>query len=229
MTKWAHLVSMSSQSKWAPLLAQLEEMGAGPDPSDPKAKTRARLLAVATDLFSKVGYRRTSMDEVARESGVAKGTVYLYFKNKQELLLHAIADEKKRNMAGWLPLLKDELEPRDRLRRVLAKVLLDAPQFPLTAKLITGDREILLFLAEMGPEMATLMEQSSRASMTLLLEGVGSFDTLDAKEKDARVQALMGLLFSAWFLMDERLRKGTTAEAYANQIAKMLVDGIGAP
>ena len=220
---------MSSQSKWAPLLAQLEEMGAGPDPSDTKAKTRARLLGVATDLFSKVGYRRTIMDEVAREAGVAKGTVYLYFKNKQELLLHAIAEEKKRNMAGWLPLLKDELEPRDRLRRVLAKVLLDAPQFPLTAKLITGDREILVFLTEMGPEMATLMEQSSRASMTLLLEGVGSFDTLDAKEKEARVQALMGLLFSAWFLMDERLRKGTTAEAYVNQIAKMIVDGIGAP
>ena len=39
------------------------------------------------ELFERLGYRRTSVDEVARQAGVAKGTVYLYFKTKADLLV----------------------------------------------------------------------------------------------------------------------------------------------
>lgn len=220
---------MSSETKWAPLLAQLDAMGTPPDPSDSKARTRARLLAVATDLFTRFGYRRTSMDEVAREAGVAKGTVYLYFKSKQELLLYAIAEEKRRNMGAWLPLLREDLPPAERLRRVLAQVLVTLPSYPLTARLMSGDRELLVFLAELGPELARQIEESTRLGFSLLLEGVGAYDSLDPKEKEARTRALTGIVYSAGILMDERLRKGMTAEAYAQQIAKMVVDGVGAP
>jgi len=43
------------------------------------------LLAAAKRCFLLHGYRRTSMDDVAQEAGVAKGTVYLYFKSKEEI------------------------------------------------------------------------------------------------------------------------------------------------
>lgn len=46
---------------------------------------RAAILDAAVTQFSRYGFRRTSMEEVASAAGVAKGTVYLYVRTKQEL------------------------------------------------------------------------------------------------------------------------------------------------
>ncbi|MCE2867051.1 MAG: TetR/AcrR family transcriptional regulator [Oxalobacteraceae bacterium] len=43
------------------------------------------LLAAALDLFVERGYAATRLDEVAARAGVSKGTLYLYFENKEEL------------------------------------------------------------------------------------------------------------------------------------------------
>jgi len=43
------------------------------------------ILAAARTLFGHYGYRRTSIDDIAQEAGIAKGTVYLYFKSKEEI------------------------------------------------------------------------------------------------------------------------------------------------
>ncbi len=53
-------------------------------PPDLGVKTEA-ILAAAMKLFTQFGYRRTSMDDIAREAGVAKGTLYLYFSGKAEV------------------------------------------------------------------------------------------------------------------------------------------------
>src|SRR5258708_3764529 len=52
---------------------------------------RDRILDAAQRLFVRYGVKRTSIDEVAREAGIAKGTVYLSFGSKAELFA-AIAD-----------------------------------------------------------------------------------------------------------------------------------------
>lgn len=46
---------------------------------------RTAILNAALGLFGRYGYRRTAMDDVAREAGIAKGTVYLYFDTKESL------------------------------------------------------------------------------------------------------------------------------------------------
>ena len=43
---------------------------------------RSEILAVARDLFSRQGYARTSMAQIAAQAGVAHGTVYIYFDSK---------------------------------------------------------------------------------------------------------------------------------------------------
>jgi len=43
------------------------------------------ILAAALTLFGHYGYRRTSIDDIAQEAGIAKGTVYLYFRSKEEI------------------------------------------------------------------------------------------------------------------------------------------------
>src|SRR3954469_7259386 len=43
------------------------------------------LLAAALDLFVERGFAATRLDDVAARAGVSKGTLYLYFANKEEL------------------------------------------------------------------------------------------------------------------------------------------------
>ena len=53
----------------------------------PTEQRRAEILEGALTLFSSKGFHETTMEEVAKEAGVAKGTIYLYFQSKEHLLL----------------------------------------------------------------------------------------------------------------------------------------------
>jgi TetR/AcrR family fatty acid metabolism transcriptional regulator len=51
---------------------------------------RKEIIAAAIDVFAKKGYNKSNIMEVAEKAGVATGTVYLYFKNKDDLLLQSM-------------------------------------------------------------------------------------------------------------------------------------------
>ncbi|MEW6439658.1 MAG: TetR/AcrR family transcriptional regulator [bacterium] len=57
---------------------------------------RREILAAALDLFSKKGYFRVSMDEIAGRAEFAIGTVYKFFKNKDDLYSALILEEARR-------------------------------------------------------------------------------------------------------------------------------------
>jgi AcrR family transcriptional regulator len=50
-------------------------------------RRRAQILAAATQVFARQGFHRTTVREIAREAGIADGTIYLYFASKQDVLL----------------------------------------------------------------------------------------------------------------------------------------------
>ena len=52
-----------------------------------------QIINVARELFSTYGYKRVSMDEIAKSANVTKKTVYSYFKSKEELLKYFINEE----------------------------------------------------------------------------------------------------------------------------------------
>jgi AcrR family transcriptional regulator len=54
------------------------------------AERREAILAAALEEFSARGFEATRLDDVARRAGVAKGTIYLYFRDKQSLFQELI-------------------------------------------------------------------------------------------------------------------------------------------
>ncbi len=50
------------------------------------ANKRTAILAAASELFARKGYEETTIAEIAQAAGIAVGTVYLYFRNKHEIL-----------------------------------------------------------------------------------------------------------------------------------------------
>jgi len=60
--------------------------------------TRERILVAAIQRFSRFGYRRTSINDVAEEAGLARATVYLYWRRKQDLF---VAGLERFNAHSW--------------------------------------------------------------------------------------------------------------------------------
>ncbi|HTZ64484.1 MAG TPA: helix-turn-helix domain-containing protein [Solirubrobacteraceae bacterium] len=63
-----------------------------------KARTRARLLAAARELFAKRGLEGTAIADIAENADVATGSFYNYFATKQELLEALLEDELSRQL-----------------------------------------------------------------------------------------------------------------------------------
>lgn len=58
-----------------------------------KINKRKCILEAAIRLFSKKGYEQTSIEELAREAGIGKGTVYSYFQTKKDIVRAFCEDE----------------------------------------------------------------------------------------------------------------------------------------
>jgi AcrR family transcriptional regulator len=56
----------------------------------PGAEKRAEILNAALKLFAEGGYEPTTVDEIAARAGIGKGTIYLYFENKEQIFLAVI-------------------------------------------------------------------------------------------------------------------------------------------
>jgi AcrR family transcriptional regulator len=70
-----------------------------PPRGDAEAR-RAEILDAALHMFGQYGFRRTSMDDIARETGIAKGTIYLSFAGKEEVFQALAQRLAQRMLAG---------------------------------------------------------------------------------------------------------------------------------
>jgi AcrR family transcriptional regulator len=58
-----------------------------------KAETRKAIVAAAVALFSQKGYDKTSIEDIAKQAGIGKATVYTYFEAKDDIFLTYCDDE----------------------------------------------------------------------------------------------------------------------------------------
>lgn len=91
-----------------------------------RAEKQREILRAAKEVFFQKGVHRATMDDVAARAEVAKGTLYLYFQSKEEILAHLLLEGLSillnRLEAAYAP--EDKLSPKERIRR-LAKAYLD--------------------------------------------------------------------------------------------------------
>jgi TetR/AcrR family transcriptional regulator, fatty acid metabolism regulator protein len=81
---------------------------------------REAILRAATRVFARNGYFNSKVADIARAAGVADGTVYLYFKSKEEIL-HSIFDQNMAEaIAAGRKLIAKLSDPREKLRRIAA-------------------------------------------------------------------------------------------------------------
>ena len=71
-----------------------------------KDQARSRIVDAARKVFHRKGFRTATMEDIAKEIGVSKGAIYLYFPTKTALLAHVQERSRDRVVAAWAGLLE---------------------------------------------------------------------------------------------------------------------------
>lgn len=108
---------MTKRDSTDPQLSQAASPRAGADKYQ-------RILDSAVSVFAEKGFHAARIADIAERAGVADGTVYLYFKNKDEILMTAINTAFDAFIARARAALAQISSPADQLRR-LARMHLD--------------------------------------------------------------------------------------------------------
>lgn len=90
----------------APTTASEARSAAGEDPAK-----RRQIVEGARRVFVTLGFDRASMNDVVRESGVSKSTLYVYFRSKEDLFRALIEEERERYFAEVEALLGEADQP----------------------------------------------------------------------------------------------------------------------
>lgn len=77
---------------------------------------RERILQAAIRIFSQKGFFNSRISEIAQAAGVADGTIYLYFKNKDDLLISLFEEKMGEVVAGVKARLANGADALSRLR-----------------------------------------------------------------------------------------------------------------
>jgi len=86
-------------------------------PQRNKADKRSLITEAAVEVFAERGFHQARVSDIARRAGVADGTIYLYFKNKEDLLLSVFEEKMDELLAGLRDALADTSDPIERIRR----------------------------------------------------------------------------------------------------------------
>jgi AcrR family transcriptional regulator len=83
------------------------------------------ILDAADRLIGRYGYKKTTMDDLAREAGIGKGTIYLYFPSKEEVALSCVDRCQCRVQGALREIAESHGSPEERLRRMMiARVMI---------------------------------------------------------------------------------------------------------
>ena len=190
------------------------------------ADKREAILRAATSVFAKNGYFNAKVADVARVAGVADGTVYLYFKSKEDIL-HSIFE---RNTSEAIAEGREELskvaDPRERLRRIARHHL----------ERLGSDRDLaVVFQVELRGS-TKFMEAFSAAGLAEYLGLIrevfeqGQRDGVFRRELNAQLVAkvIFGALdemATNWILSKRRYSLASEVDA----VVDLFVGGVGVP
>jgi TetR/AcrR family fatty acid metabolism transcriptional regulator len=195
----------------------------------PQAKDKSNgkyeaILRSAIKVFAKNGFFNSKVADVASEAGVADGTVYLYFKNKDDILVSIFDHVTDQALARGRARLAKIDHPREKLHRIVEGHL----------ELFAGDRDLaVVFQAELRSS-TKFMEQFSATRVTEYLDLIRGVIEEGQKRgvfrRELNSTLVAKLLFGE---LDEMVtnwvlsRKRYNLVSMADSVVDVFVNGIG--
>jgi AcrR family transcriptional regulator len=192
-----------------------------------------QIMAAAAKVFARQGLHGASLDQVAREAGITKGTIYLYYKSKEDLFLATLRQHSARVFAAMEPAGQTGSQGDSRRRiesfAAMAYRTIGSPEaFPL----------IQMVLAEAGrfPETAELffreiLLKNNQRLAAVLEEGIAA-GTLRRVDPLVAARSLIGMLLV--FVLSQKVLGGERVlplpeRRIVRTVTSIFLDGIARP
>ena len=178
------------------------------------------LLDISAAIFARKGYRSTTLQDIADEFGVLKGSLYHYIRSKDDLLFEVIRSVFAAGLANLRTLAEADLDPVERLRAVIhGHVLYLIDNLVKTTVLL---HEYDQLTDERRAELPVREYQSLIAGLI----GDAQADPRVKSGLDAQLVALAVLGAANWVYRWYRPGGTRTPEQIADAYADLLVDGM---
>lgn len=153
-----------------------------------EAAKKECILLEAGRAFARLGFRKASVDEIARGAGVAKGTVYLAAKSKEDLFYQVL----HREIRAWVAEMAKLIDPRAPAEELLGRLSTASLRYlegkPLLQDLLFGKtQEVVPALSE---QWAALREIGNQNIVEVLRLGIRQ----ERFRADLEVETLAALL-----------------------------------
>lgn len=184
---------------------------------------RDLILRAATRVFASRGFFGAQVADIARAAGVAAGTVYLYFRNKDDLLVSLFERTMQEAIDEGRAALDGVKDPLERLRRI-ARLHLDR---------VGRDRDLAIVFQVELRQSIKFMEQFSatrlREYLGIIRDVIADGQAKGAFRRDVNPTVAAKILFGAldematnWILS----RRRYTLAADADTVVDLFVNGV---
>jgi TetR/AcrR family fatty acid metabolism transcriptional regulator len=167
---------------------------------------RERILAAAERIFARHGFFAAKVSDVAKEAGVADGTIYLYFKNKDDLLISLFENRMQQVNAALRAAIAKSRGPIEQLRTFIKTYLQLVHDEPAAAEVLTIElRQSSKFMKEYeNPEFADFLRMLG--SLVAAAQDAGEIDGDIPSHVAARmIFGMVDELALAWVLTKQPL------------------------
>ena len=193
-----------------------------------RQEREALILQAAEEVLTEKGYHEMSMDEIAARVGISKGTVYLHFASKEDLVFALF----ERDMQKFQELVEARIDPASTAKGRMETILhlmfegLFSRRISLLYTIYNSSELRKIFIEKKGC-MREMMEQLTTRVTSLLEEGKasGEFDTTLATS--VMLSAFFSLLSPKSYerlIVDDQLPPGESVK----QLGRIYFKGIAA-
>jgi TetR/AcrR family fatty acid metabolism transcriptional regulator len=186
-----------------------------------------KILKAASKIFAKRGFHNARVSEIAREANVADGTIYLYFKNKDDILIHLFEE----TMDGILRSMREEIQPLtdpvEKLRVFVRRHLRLVEENPDLADVIQVE------LRQSNKFMKDYDNRKFQEYLNLVAEIVREGQQMGALRADINPSIAKRVIYGAldelstiWVLSRKRDR---SVEQVARQVSDIIISGLVQP
>lgn len=187
------------------------------------------ICAAALQVFAQKGFAAAKLDEIARRAGVSKGTLYLYFNDKEDLFRAVVRDTIAPNISSIRKTVEAADLPFAAVVRTLLPRFIDiAGEFPIgpMAKIVIGESRNFPKLAKVYYD---LVVSQAIALISALIEKAQAKGEVRAGDPRLHAMTLMGPLVMG-LLWRETLEPAGGAKldlaALAEQHAESVLEGL---
>jgi AcrR family transcriptional regulator len=185
-----------------------------------------RILDAADGLLARDGYQKMTIDDLAREVGIGKGTVYLHFRSKEEIVLSRVDRVVSRLVKELAGIAKSNATPEAKIRSMLLLRVMfrfDSVQY-YTESISEVLRALRSGLLERHQKH---FEQEARVFAKVLKEGreLGVFDEVQGL-RTARALLVATNSLLPFSLSTQELGSRREVENNCKQVADILVAGL---